>query len=134
SSSTPAQGGGTGTVPAVPFTDNLTGSQTSTSPDAQGNVQVTLAMHLQNAASTPLTVVLTGSAVTGGGVAMSSGSVTFGPYHGVVNALQGGTVSTTVNSPTPMSLILTLSVNQSSGALSGTVTGSSSGSGGGESN
>ena len=134
SSTTPAQGGGTGTVPAVPFTDNLTGSQTSTSPDAQGNVQVTLAMHLQNAASTPLTVVLTGSAVTGGGVAMSSGSVTFGPYHGVVDALQGGTVSATVNSPTPMSLILTLSVNQSSGALSGTVTGSSSGSGGGESN
>ncbi len=49
-------------------------------------------MHLQNAAATPLTVTLVGSAVQGGGVAMSSGTVTLGSSNGVVTALNGGTV------------------------------------------
>jgi DMSO/TMAO reductase YedYZ heme-binding membrane subunit len=122
---TAASGGGGGTVPATPFTEQLTGSQSTSRPDAQGNIQVTLAMHLTDASSTPLTVVLTGAAVAGGGVSMSSGAVTFGPYHGVVTALQGGTVSASVNSPTPMTLTLDLSVDQNSGALGGTVTGTS---------
>ena len=117
---------GTGTVPAAPFTIGLTGSQTSTSPDAQGNVQVTLAMHLQDSSSTPLTVVLDGSAVTGGGVAMSSGSVTFGPDHGVVTGLNGGTVSASISSPTPLVLTISLQVDQNSGVLTGTVSGASS--------
>jgi methionine sulfoxide reductase heme-binding subunit len=129
-----ASGGGSSGVPAAPFTDDLTGTQSSTSPDAQGNVQVTLAMHLKDASSTPLTVVLTGTAVAGGGVSMSSGSVVFGPYHGTVTALQGGTVSAAVSAPAPTALVLSLNVDQSSGALTGTVTGSSAGSGSGGSN
>ncbi len=116
-------------VPAVPFTDQITGTQTSTAPDAQGNVSVTLAVHLRDASSTPLTVVLSGPAVAGGGVAMSSSSITFGPYHGTITALQGGTVSATIGEPSPVTLVLSVTIDQSSGALSGSVTGAAGESG-----
>jgi sulfoxide reductase heme-binding subunit YedZ len=119
--------GGLGVVPSPPFTIDVTGSQTSTNTTTQGDVQITLAMRLQDPSSTPLTVVLYGTAVAGGGVAMSSGSVTFGPYHGVVTSLSGGTVLVDVSSPTPMVLTLSLSVDQNSGALSGTASGTSRG-------
>ncbi len=114
-----------GAVPVAPFTDSLSGTQTTTTPDAQGTVQVTLAIHLHDASSTPLTVVLVGTAVAGGGVSMSSGSVTLGGAHGVVTALQGNSVSATLNAVHPLALVLTLSVDQATGTLSGTVTGSS---------
>jgi hypothetical protein len=71
-------------------------------------------------------VVLDGSAVTGGGVAMSSGSVTLGPDHGVVTGLNGGTVSASMSSPTPLVLTISLQVDQNTGALTGTVSGTSS--------
>ena len=117
-------GAGGGAVPAPPFSVGLVGSQSTSSPTGQGQVEVTLSMHLQDASSTPLTVVLDGSAIQGGGVAMSSGSVTFGGYHGVVTSLSGGTLGANVATPTPTTLVLSLSVDQSSGALSGTATGS----------
>ena len=123
-SSTTTPVSGTGTVPVAPFTVALTGSQTTTSPDGQGNVQITLAMQLLDPSSTPLTVVLDGAALPSGGVSLSSGSVTFGPYHGVVTSLSGGTVSADVSSPTPMTLTLSLGVDPNSGALSGTASGS----------
>ena len=86
-------------------------------------MQVTLSMHLQNAAATPLTVTLIGSAAQGGGVAMSSGSVTLGSASGVVTSLSGGTVTADLSSPTPMTLTMSLQVDQNTGALSGTATG-----------
>jgi len=132
-SSTAPPVGGTGTVPAAPFSADLSGSQTTTSPDAQGNVQITLAMQLRDQSSTPLTVVLDGAALASGGVSLSSGSVTFGPYHGVVTSLSGGTLSADVSSPTPMTLTLSLEVDPNSGALSGTVSGSNGIRTGGES-
>ena len=128
---TPATTGGPGGVPAAPFSVGISGSQTASSPDAQGNVQVTLSMHLQDAAATPLTVALVGTAVQGGGVAMSSGSVTFGPYHGTVTALNGGTVQAGVSTPRPEVLTLSLQVDQATGALAGTVSGQAGASGGG---
>ncbi len=124
---TTAPTGGSGAVPSAPFTYGLTGTQTTTAPDAQGNVQVTLAMKAQDAASTPLTVVLVGQSVTGGGVAMSTGTVTFGSAHGSVTALQGDTISATVNAPNPLALTISLSVDQATGALSGTVSGATGG-------
>ena len=121
----------TGTVPPTPFSFALTGSQTTSGPDSQGTVQVTLSLQLQNPSSTPLTVVLNGTAAQGGGIDMSSGTVTFGGYHGVVTGLSGGSVSALVSAPSPESLVLSLSVDQVSGALSGTVTGTlSQGTGG----
>jgi len=119
----PTAGSGTGTAPTPPFTVGLTGSQSTSSPNSQGQVQVVLSMHLQNASATPLTVTLIGTAVQGGGVAMSSGSVTLGSSNGVVTSLSGGTVTADLSSPTPMTLTLALQVDQNSGALSGTATG-----------
>jgi len=116
-------GSGTGTAPTPPFAVGLAGSQSTSQPNSQGQVQVVLAMHLQNAAATPLTVTLVGSAAQGGGVAMSSGSVTLGSTRGVVTSLSGGTVTADLSSPTPMTLTLALQVNQNTGALSGTATG-----------
>ena len=74
--------GGGGPAPSPPFTVGLAGTQSTSGPDSQGQVQVVLSMHLQNAASTPLTVTLVGECGPGGGVAMSSGTVTLGPPTG----------------------------------------------------
>ena len=121
--SSTAGAAGAGAVPAPPFSLGLVGSQSTSAPNSQGQVEVTLSMHLQDASSTPLTVVLDGAAIQGGGVAMSSGSVTFGGYHGVVTSLSGGTLGASISSPTPTTLALSLAVDQGTGALSGTATG-----------
>ena len=114
--------GSTGSTPTVPFTSQLTGSRSSTAPDSQGNIQVTLAMHLADTAATPLTVVLLG-AQSGGGVSLSSGTVALGPYKGTVTGLNGGTVTGTVSTPSPWVLTISLQINQQTGALSGSVSG-----------
>ena len=111
---------GSGGVPSVPFTSAVTGSQSSTTPDAQGNVKVTLSMQLSGAAATPLTVVLNG-AQSGAGVSLSSGTMTLGPYTGPVTGLNGGTVVGTVSTPSPVTLTLSLQLDQGTGGLSGTV-------------
>ena len=98
-----------GSAPTVPFTSQVTGTQSQTSPDSQGNIQVTLAMHLDDPAATPLTVVLDGSQ-SGGGVSLSSGTVSFGPYKGQVTGLNGGTVVGTVSTPGPVTLTVTIQV------------------------
>ena len=131
---TPATGGTTtpttaptasgGSAPAVPFTSQLSGTQTQTGPDSQGTVTVTLALHLQDAASTPLTVTLIG-AQSGGGVSLSSGTATFAGRTGTIVGLNGGTVIARFGSPSPMTLTLQLEVDQQSGAISGTVSGTS---------
>jgi DMSO/TMAO reductase YedYZ heme-binding membrane subunit len=121
-SPTTAPSTGGGTVPAVPFTSRLSGSQSQSGPDAQGNVRITLAMHLADAASTPLTVVLVG-AQAGGGVSLSSGTVDFGGDSGTVVGLDGGNVVATVATPSPITLTMRLQVGQQTGVLSGTVTG-----------
>jgi sulfoxide reductase heme-binding subunit YedZ len=113
---------GNGTIPSVPFTSRVTGSQTQTAPDARGVIQVTLAMHLTDAASTPLTVVLVGTQ-SGGGVSLSTGTVTLGTSKGPVTGLNGGTVVGTVSTPSPVTLTISLQVDQQSGGLSGSVTG-----------
>ncbi len=114
---------GPGTVPPIPFTYDLTGSQTTSTPDAQGQVQDTLAFHLQNPSSTALTVVLVGSPAQGGGIAMTSSSVVFGPYRGTVTSLDGNTLVAAVSAPGLEALTLSLQVAANSAALSGTVTG-----------
>ncbi|HEY5108810.1 MAG TPA: hypothetical protein VII96_04295, partial [Acidimicrobiales bacterium] len=113
---------GNGAIPSVPFTSRVTGSQTQTAPDARGVIQVTLAMHLADAASTPLTVVLVGTQ-SGGGVSLASGTVTLGASKGPVTGLNGGTVVGTVSTPSPVTLTISLQVDQQSGGLSGSVTG-----------
>jgi len=114
---------GGGSVPSVPFTSQVTGAQTQSQPDAQGNIQITLAMHLSDSASTPLTIVLTGQESAGGGVSLSSGTVTYGTYTGTVVGLNGGTVTMHVSAPAPTTLVANLQINQQTGALSGSVSG-----------
>jgi hypothetical protein len=125
----PAPATGNGTAPTPPFSIGVAGTQSTSSPNSQGHVQVVLTMHLQNAASTPLNVVLDGSAAEGGGVSLSSGTVTLGSSRGTVTSLDGGTVSARITAPTPMDLDLSLQVDQNSGALTGTVAGTTSASG-----
>ncbi len=118
---------GSGPVPAVPFTSQVTGSQTQTQPDAQGTIQITLAMHLQDSGSTPLTIALVGQESGGGGVSLSSGSVTYGPYHGAVVGLDGGTVTMQVAVPGGETLVADLAIDQQTGALTGSVRGTAGG-------
>ena len=113
---------GGGSIPSVPFSSPVSGNQSQTSPDAQGNIQVTLAMHLADASSTPLTVVLVG-AQADGGVSLSSGTITLGPYRGRVTGLNGGTVVGQVSTPSPVTLTISLQINQQTGGLQGTVAG-----------
>ena len=116
----------TGTAPTAPFTATVSGTQSTSAPNSQGEVQVVLAMHLGNAAATPLTVTLLGTAAQGGGVSLSSGTVTLGSSRGQVTSLSGGTVSARLSSPTAMDLTISLQVDQNTGALSGTVSGTAS--------
>ena len=136
SSATTTPGGSgsvSGTTPSVPFTSQVTGRQTQTAPDSRGRIQITLAMHLTNASSTPLTVVLTGTESSGGGVSLSSGTVSFGQYQGTVVGLNGGTVTARVNAPGPETLVINLQIDQRSGALTGSVTGTAGTTGSGTS-
>ena len=84
-----------------------------------------LTLQLQNSSYAPLIVVLIGPPAQGGGIDMTAGTVTFGNLHGVVSSLDQGTIVASVGAPDPLSLTLSLRVDQNSGALSGTVTGTS---------
>ena len=133
STTTPASGGSaSGSVPTAPFTVGVTGSQSPALGSGSGSgseEKVTLTLHLQNPSSTPLMVVLTGTPVEGGGVAMTSGSVSLGPYSGQVTSLSGGTIGAFVRASAPLQLVISLNVDQNSGALSGTVSGTASSAG-----
>ena len=102
STTTPApSSSGSSSVPSAPFTVGITGSQSVTQRSG-GEEQVTLTLHLQDPSSTPLTLVLTGTPVEGGGVAMTSGSVSLGPYSGQVTSLSGGTIGAFVRCLGPL--------------------------------
>jgi sulfoxide reductase heme-binding subunit YedZ len=114
-------------VPAVPFTSRVTGSQSQTAPDSQGTIRITLAMHLTDTASTPLTIVLVGAESAGGGVALASGTVTFGSHAGTVVGLNGATITARVDAPGPVTLTANLQIDQRTGAVSGDVSGTAGG-------
>ncbi len=123
STTTPASSSSaSASVPAPPFTVGVTGSQSAALGNG-GVERVTLTLHLQDSSSTPLTVVLTGSPAAGGGIVMTSGSVMFGPYSGQVTSLSGGSIAALIRAPVRLELVLSLDVDQRSGALSGTVSG-----------
>ena len=74
----------------------------------------------------PLAVTLIGTVVSGGGVSMTSSSVTFGNENGQVTALDGATIGATVQGPRgQLDLEMQLSINQSQGTISGTVSATS---------
>jgi len=114
-----------GAIPAAPFTDNVTGSIRTSQQAATGEAQVFLTMRLQGS-DIPLAVTLIGTVVSGGGVSMTSSSVTFGNENGQVTALDGATIGATVQGPRgQLDLEMQLSINQSQGTISGTVSATS---------
>jgi hypothetical protein len=120
----PSSGAATGTgVPAVPFDVAVSGTESETGPDTAGNVQVVLTLALQDAAATPLTVTLTGTAA-GEGLALSSGTVTIGGTPGTVTGLDGGSITASIGQADPYQLTLQLTIDQSTGTVSGTAVGS----------
>ena len=78
----------TATLPAPPFTARRRAPPRTSPANAAGQVTVTLTLQPTSTTITPLVVKLNGRAV-GGGVAMSSSQVTWGPDSGVVTALSG---------------------------------------------
>ena len=119
---TTAPGGGVTRVPAVPFRYGLNGTET-TVPDGQGQVRATFTLQLQDPTSTPLDVVLNGTAARGGGLTMSSGTVTFGGFPGTVTRLHGNSMKASVAAPGLQPLTLSITVDGRSSTVSGSVTG-----------
>lgn len=117
----PGSGGVGSQVPAVPFTQSLSGRFTET-PTGEDTVEVLLSMRLQGS-GTLLTVALYGQAEDGG-VSMTSSRVVFGPQRGVVSALEGTTIAAQVSgSGHSESLVLRLQLDRAAGSVTGTVSG-----------
>lgn len=141
----PARGGSSGTValPAVPFQAPLSGTA-SQSQTAGGDVSVTIATTATGAGDhAALEIVITG-VPEGGGVAMTSSQVSFGPagaprqYSGRLTALNGTRMRAVVSgsaaglSQRALTLDVALTVNGSAvtGSLSVSPGGTGSGGGG----
>lgn len=114
------------TLPAVPFSEQLTG-RLSESPTGTGLVTVGIDAVAQGALTARLHVVLRGYPIEGGGVTMTSSRVSFGPagapsaYTGRVVALRGGRMVISLHgSGAPLRLSLELRIssgNRVSGVL-----------------
>ncbi len=115
-----------GYVPPAPFSFAVRGTQV-TAPMAAGKERITLALHLDDPAVTPLTVELQGGEVPGGGVSLTSGSVEFGPFRGTVTSLDGDRVAALVPDGGPLYLTVTLRVDEGTGVLSGVAVGNRGG-------
>jgi DMSO/TMAO reductase YedYZ heme-binding membrane subunit len=115
----------TTSVPSAPFRYAATGTQSQRSLGDEGSVRVVLAMHLQDPGSTPLVITLTGTSAEGGGVSLSSGAVAFGSYQGTVTSLEGNVIQASVATPSPMILVTSLQLSQTSAAFTASVSGTS---------
>jgi sulfoxide reductase heme-binding subunit YedZ len=111
-----------GAIPTAPFTGDVAGTITQSSPNSAGDVVVELTMQVQGT-SAPLVIRLSGPSVNGG-VSMTTSSVTFGDARGVVTGLEGSSISASVTGPSgAIDLALRLQIDQSGGRISGSVSG-----------
>jgi sulfoxide reductase heme-binding subunit YedZ len=107
-----------------PFTADYAATATTTGTSTE---TVTVDGTLSNGADGHLKVAITGTPVTGGGVRMTSGTVTVGPpdaptaYTGKVSALSGNQIDAVVTSAAGDSLSLTIAVTIDGSTASGTV-------------
>jgi len=113
----------------APFTADFSG--TVTTADAGSSTTITIGGALTGGATAPLEVVLKGDAIAGGGVQMTSSTVTLGAGSadartGTVKSLKGGkivaVVSAGADSGSAMTLTMDLRVDDAAGTASGTVT------------
>jgi len=110
-------------TPGTPFETTVSGTVSTSPPNAGGDSEVTLRMALADT-SVPLQVRIIGPAVNGG-VDMHSSEVTFGHMSGQVTALEGSTIGAVVNGPTgPIDLTMNLSLNPGGATLTGQLSGS----------
>lgn len=123
-SSTQVPASATGGPPAAPFSISVSGTYLTSAANQSGQVHVVLTMQ-QAGSKSPLVVKLLGAAVNGG-VAMSSGEVSWGASTGTITALQGSTIAAALQgSKGSLRLTMQLSLDQSSDTLTGTVSGTS---------
>jgi sulfoxide reductase heme-binding subunit YedZ len=141
-----APASGSSALPAPPFSAQIVGSITQSNPSADGRVTVRLANTISGGATGVLNIDLTGQPVDGGGVALDTSQVTFGPsqqpslYQGTVVALQGGRIVADLHGAGQpnLELILTVQTDRSGTKLSGslraqtTITGGNNPSGDGQ--
>jgi Ferric reductase like transmembrane component len=110
-------------LPAVPFTSSVSGTVTSSSPDANGEVHVDLHMTLAGSGRA-LDVQIIGPAEDGG-VSLRTSQVSFAGLTGRVTTLDGSIVEAVVSGPSgSVDLTLNLSLDPRAGTLSGQVAGS----------
>jgi sulfoxide reductase heme-binding subunit YedZ len=120
---------GSASLPAAPFSAQLTGTQTESSPSADGRVTIRLATTMSGSATGALTLDLTGEPLQGGGVLLNSSQVTMGPssqpslYHGSISGLRGTRIDASVQSagqPT-LQLVVDVQIAPNGTSLTGTV-------------
>jgi sulfoxide reductase heme-binding subunit YedZ len=112
-----------------PFNAALAGTVVESSPDAQGNVTVTIDGDLTDGASGHLHMVLKGPSDVQGGVQMTTSSVTLGPtaptvtYRGQITELGGTRVVAVLTGASGKALTLTVSmrVDSTGTAMTGSV-------------
>ncbi|HEV3172553.1 MAG TPA: ferric reductase-like transmembrane domain-containing protein [Actinocrinis sp.] len=115
-------------LPALPLTTDVTGSLSSSTANS-GQSSVTI----NGTGSSPVAfhVVITGPALQGGGVQMTSSQVTFGPtsqptlYSGDVTSLQGTDIRAAVTDSGGGAVSLDLNLTINGQSVSGTLTASS---------
>jgi DMSO/TMAO reductase YedYZ heme-binding membrane subunit len=123
SSNTPSTAAPASGLPSVPFSTTVSGSVSTSGPNANGDTTVLLSMRLADT-TTPLTVRIIGP-TSDGGVSMHSSAVGFGPMSGQVTALQGSVVAATVSGDSgSVNLNLQLSIDPASGSVTGQASGS----------
>jgi hypothetical protein len=116
-------------LPPVPFSASLSGTSQQSQPDSTGRVTIQLSTTMSGGASGSLDLELRGRPFEGGGVILDQGTVGLGPtgqsdlYHGQVVSLEGSDVVADVRSDSGSGLevVMSLSVDRSSGRVSGTV-------------
>jgi hypothetical protein len=103
-------------LPAPPFTAQVSGTLTTSSPDANGRVTLQLNTRLSGGAAGVLDIALQGAPTQGGGVAMEASRVRLGTdaqpglYDGQVTTLEGNLIVASMHSSTASALDLTVSV------------------------
>jgi DMSO/TMAO reductase YedYZ heme-binding membrane subunit len=128
--SPPPTTGGSASLPTSAFEADITGSFTTSTPDASGLVTVDVRGQLSGGANLPFDLVLHGTQ-EGEGVRLSSSQVTVGPGTGQVVGLNGDRVVAVVHSGTSsLSLTMRLGLDQSTGRVDGTAQGTPGSAGG----
>jgi hypothetical protein len=126
---TSSQQGATNTTGLGPsFDAALTGTLTDPGPDRRGNDTITIDAQMDSGAVGSVHVVLSGRAVDGGGVSLTSGTVTISgrdgdSFTGAVTELRDTTIDAALQSSNGSSMSLSLDLVLDGTAVSGTAHG-----------